>query len=94
MTSIKQKNNIQGRLNRIVGQVNGVKKMIDDDRYCVDILTQTAAIISALRSVESIVMENHMNTCVADAMRSRNPEEQREKVEEVMAVIGRYGRNG
>ncbi len=67
--------------------------MIEEDRYCVDILNQTAAVVSALRKVEAIVMENHLNTCVADAMRSDDPEQQREKTAEVMQVIARYRGN-
>ena len=94
MLTDKQKKNIEVRLNRITGQLNGVKRMVDENRYCVDILTQTAAVTAAIRTVEGLIMENHLNTCVADAMRSQDPQEQREKVDEVMAVIGRYGRNG
>ena len=94
MLTDKQKKNIEVRLNRITGQLNGVKRMVDENRYCVDILTETAAVTAAIRTVEGLIMENHLNTCVADAMRSQDPQEQREKVDEVMAVIGRYGRNG
>lgn len=90
----KQKQNVIGRLNRIGGQVTGIRRMIEEDRYCVDILTQTAAVIAAIKTVESIVMENHLNTCVAEAMRSNDPAEQREKVDEVMSIIARYRKNG
>lgn len=90
----KQKQNVVGRLNRIGGQVTGIRRMIEEDRYCVDILTQTAAVIAAIKTVESIVMENHLNTCVAEAMRSNDPAEQREKVDEVMSIIARYRKSG
>lgn len=88
----EQKVKLNNRLNRIQGQIAGVAKMIQDDRYCVDILNQTSAVVSALRNVEKIVMENHLNTCVADAMRSGDPVEQRRKTAEVMEIIGKYKR--
>ncbi len=94
MLNEKQKEQVANRLRRIEGQVSGIAKMIEEDRYCVDILNQTAAVVSALRKVESIVMENHLNTCVADAMRSDDPEQQREKTAEVMDIIGKYRKTG
>ncbi len=94
MLTEKHKKNLETRLNRVTGQINGIQRMIDEDRYCVDILTQTAAITAAIRTVEGIIMKNHLNTCVADAMRSQDVEEQREKVDEVMTVIGRFRRLG
>ena len=63
--------------------------MIADDRYCVDILNQTSAVVSALRRVEDAVMENHLNTCVADAMRSDDAALKQEKTREIIDVIGR-----
>jgi CsoR family transcriptional regulator, copper-sensing transcriptional repressor len=94
MLNEKQKEQVSNRLRRIEGQVGGIARMIEEDRYCVDILNQTAAVVSALRKVESIVMENHLNTCVADAMRSDDPEQQREKTAEVMDIIGKYRGTG
>ena len=94
MLADKQKKNLETRLNRVAGQINGIRRMIDEDRYCVDILTQTAAITAAIRTIEGIIMKNHLNTCVADAMRSQDVEEQREKVDEVMTVIGRFRKLG
>ena len=94
MLDEKQKALIENRLRRIEGQVVGVHKMVSDDRYCVDILNQTAAIVSALRKVENIIMENHLNTCVAEAMRSNNLDEQREKTAEAMEIIGKYRKHG
>ncbi len=94
MLADKQKKNLETRLNRVAGQINGIRRMIDEDRYCVDILTQTAAITAAIRTIEGIIMKNHLNTCVADAMRSQDVDEQREKVDEVMTVIGRFRKLG
>jgi DNA-binding FrmR family transcriptional regulator len=89
-----EKTKVSNRLRRIQGQIGGIEKMIGEDRYCIDILTQISAIISALRGVEDLVMQNHLNTCVADAMRSEDPEEQQAKVDEVLSVIGKFRKHG
>lgn len=94
MLNERQKEQVANRLRRIEGQVSGIARMIEEDRYCMDILNQTAAVVSALRKVEGIVMENHLNTCVADAMRSNDPAQQREKTAEVMDIIGKYRKTG
>ena len=62
------------RLNRIEGQVRGVKRMVEEDVYCVDILTQVAAITSALNSFNKVLLGNHIKTCVADDIRKGNDE--------------------
>lgn len=67
------------RLNRIAGQVRGVAQMIEDDRYCIDILDQIAAIRSALGKVESHVLKDHAACCVAEAIRTGDAAEQRQK---------------
>ena len=90
----RQKRSVANRLRRIAGQIDGVRKMVDQDRYCVDILNQTAAVTAALRVVEQMIMENHLNTCVAEAMRSNDQDEQREKTEEIMQIIGKYRKHG
>ena len=82
------------RLRRIEGQIAGIRRMVEEDRYCVDILTQTSAAVSALRGVEDFVMQNHLNTCVADAIRSEDSAQQREKIDEVMSVIGKFRKHG
>ena len=64
--------NLQTRLNRVIGQLGGIKKMIDDNRYCSDILTQIAAAESALQSVGFIILKEHMETCVADEIGKGN----------------------
>lgn len=90
MMTEDQREKIRNRLRRIEGQIAGISRMIDNDRYCVDILNQTSAVIAAIRNVENIVMENHLNTCVVDAIRSGDPEEQRMKTAEIMDVLGKY----
>ena len=89
-----EKTKVANRLRRIQGQIGGIDKMIQEDRYCIDILTQISAVVSALRGVEDMVMQNHLNTCVADAMRSEDPKEQQEKVDEVLTVIGKFRKHG
>ena len=61
-------------LNRIIGQLNGIKKMLDDNRYCGDVLTQISAVESALQNFGYIVLQNHMETCVSDQIRKGNEE--------------------
>lgn len=94
MVGEKLKAQISARLRRIEGQVAGIRRMIAEDRYCVDILNQTSAVVSALRRVEDVVMENHLNTCVVDAMRSDDPGQKKEKTTEIMDVIARFRKHG
>jgi DNA-binding FrmR family transcriptional regulator len=78
------------RLNRIAGQVRGVAQMIEDDRYCIDILHQIAAIKSALAKVESQVLKDHAACCVAEAIASGDEGEQRAKFEELVDLLERH----
>ena len=75
------------RLNRIAGQVRGVAQMVEDDRYCMDILHQIQAIKSALAKVESQVLKDHAACCVAEAIASGDEAEQREKFEELVELF-------
>ena len=75
------------RLNRIEGQVRGVAQMVEDDRYCMDILHQIAAIKSALAKVETQVLKDHAACCVAEAISSGDEDEQREKFEELVDLL-------
>lgn len=77
------------RLRRIEGQIGGMRRMVEDDRYCVDILTQIDAVRAALHRVAQQVLRDHVAHCVADAFTSGDPEQQREKVEELISAIGR-----
>ena len=76
-------------LKRIAGQVDGVMRMIDDERYCIDILTQIAAIQAALGKVGEAVLEGHMHSCVRNAMESGDPEERDRVVAELMDLLSR-----
>ncbi|MBS0278113.1 MAG: metal-sensitive transcriptional regulator [Proteobacteria bacterium] len=79
------------RLNRIEGQVRGIARMVEEDRYCIDILTQMQAIKSALRKVEEQVLKDHAAHCVADAIKSGNAKDQTEKFNELVELFGKYG---
>jgi len=80
------------RLRRIEGQVRGVAQMIEDDRYCMDILHQIQAIKSALAKVETEVLKDHTACCVAEAIASGDEAEQREKFEELVDLMERVRR--
>jgi DNA-binding FrmR family transcriptional regulator len=86
------KASVHKRLGRIEGQVRGLSKMVDDDRYCIDIVTQISAVRAALRRVEEEVLRDHVAHCVEHAIASGNKADQREKITELMAVIGRSDR--
>ena len=75
------------RLKRIEGQVRGVAQMVEDDRYCMDILHQIAAIKSALAKVETQVLKDHAACCVSEAISSGDEVEQREKFEELVDLL-------
>ena len=77
------------RLSRIEGQVRGIARMVDEDRYCIDIVTQIAAVRAALKRVEEEVLRDHVSHCVAHAMASGDKDEQRRKIDELIAVLGR-----
>jgi DNA-binding FrmR family transcriptional regulator len=85
---------IQARLRRIEGQVRGVQRMVEDDVYCLDVLTQLSAIIAAARQTGLLVLEDHVRGCVADAWRSGNDQAaQDEMMTELIGAIDRFGRS-
>ena len=80
------------RLGRIEGQVRGLARMVDDDRYCIDIVTQISAVRAALRRVEEEILRDHVAHCVEHAITSGDKADQRQKVKELMDVMERAGR--
>jgi DNA-binding FrmR family transcriptional regulator len=80
------------RLKRIEGQVGGLARMVEDDRYCIDIVTQISAVRAALRRAEEEILRDHVAHCVEGAIASGNRAEQRKKVAELMDVFGRAER--
>jgi CsoR family transcriptional regulator, copper-sensing transcriptional repressor len=84
------KDQLQKRLRRIEGQVRGVQKMVEDDRYCIDVLTQITAIQAALDKVALGLLDEHAHHCVMGA----EGDERRDKTDELMAAVGRFMRRG
>jgi DNA-binding FrmR family transcriptional regulator len=80
------------RLKRIEGQVRGLGRMVEDDRYCIDIVTQISAVRAALRRAEEEILRDHVAHCVEGAIASGNQDQQRRKIAELMDVIGRADR--
>jgi DNA-binding FrmR family transcriptional regulator len=77
------------RLGRIEGQVRGVARMVDEDRYCIDVITQVSAIRAALKRVEEEILKDHVAHCVEHAIVSGRKDEQRKKIAELMDVLGK-----
>ncbi len=91
MPSATHKNKLN-RLKRIEGQVRGIASMVEEDRYCVDILTQMQAVKSALSKVEDQILKDHAACCVAEAINSGDEAEQKEKFDELVELFGKVKR--
>ena len=83
---------VASRLKRIEGQVGGLLRMVEEDRYCVDLLTQINAVRAALHKVEEQVLRDHVSHCVAGAFATGDRVEQQHKIEELVETIGRMTR--
>ena len=86
------KTSVMKRLKRIEGQVRGLARMVEDDRYCIDIVTQIAAVRAALRRVEEEILRDHVAHCVEHAISSGDKADQRRKIAELMDVVSRADR--
>ena len=91
MIDADTKGKAQGRLRRIEGQVQGLQRMIASDAYCVDILLQISAVQGALEQVQKLLLGRHIESCVADALRSGSRSERQRKVDELLDVFSRFG---
>lgn len=78
------------RLNRVAGQIEGVKKMIGERRYCPDILTQLRAVRAAINSIEANILETHLGACVNEALTANNDEKRQQKIAELKELYKRY----
>jgi DNA-binding FrmR family transcriptional regulator len=83
--SVKKK--ILNRMNYLSGHLEGVKKMIENDEYCVDIILQNEAVISALKKVNEMILENHLNTCVTEAIKNKSEKERKKKIKELLVLF-------
>ncbi|MEZ4429492.1 MAG: metal-sensitive transcriptional regulator [Nannocystaceae bacterium] len=90
MMSPKTKQNVEARLKRVAGQVAGVQRMVDEDRYCVDVLLQISAARAALAKVSKLLLESHIQTCVQGAFSSDKPKERAAKIEELVRVFDKH----
>jgi DNA-binding FrmR family transcriptional regulator len=80
------------RLHRIEGQVRGIERMVEDDRYCIDVLTQIGAVSSALESLAFTILDDHVSHCVSDALASGDPAAAAEKSRELLEAVQRFTR--
>jgi DNA-binding FrmR family transcriptional regulator len=88
----KDKERLVKRLHRIEGQVRGIERMVDEDRYCIDILTQISAVNTALESLAFRILDEHVQHCVAGALASGDTEEADEKARELLDAVHRFAR--
>ena len=89
---VADKQALVNRLHRIEGQVRGVERMVEEDRYCIDILTQIAAVNTALESLALKILDEHVRHCVAGALTSGDEADALEKTEELLAAVQRFAR--
>jgi DNA-binding FrmR family transcriptional regulator len=89
---VKDKDALVNRLHRIEGQVRGIEKMVEDDRYCIDILTQISAVSTALESLAVRILDEHVRHCVAGALTSGNEAEAAKKTDELLEAVQRFAR--
>ena len=88
----KDKAALVTRLHRVEGQVRGIEKMVDEDRYCVDILTQISAATTALESLALQILDQHIRHCVAGALASGDEADAKQKTEELLQAVQRFAR--
>jgi len=89
-TDVRQR--CKKRLNRIEGQVRGISRMVEEDRYCIDVITQIGAVRAALRKVEEEILRDHIEHCVHHAIASGDEREQKKKVAELLEVLSQSSR--
>ena len=89
---VEEKEALVKRLHRVEGQVRGIERMVEDERYCIDILTQIAAATTALESVAFKILDEHVNHCVAGALESGDAEVAAEKSRELLAAVQRFAK--
>ena len=85
---------VKKRLKRVAGQIAGIERMVDEDRYCVDVLLQVAAVRAALDGLGKVILRSHVETCVSDALVSGRAKERNEKIEEIMDVFSKFANVG
>ncbi|MBN1797060.1 MAG: metal-sensitive transcriptional regulator [Spirochaetales bacterium] len=94
MMNQSQKQEVLERLKKIAGQIGGIQKMVSENRYCIDILTQTRASAAAINKVEDLIMYQHLHTCVAESMKSDDPEDKNQKISEIIGIFSKFRKAG
>jgi len=90
MITEREIKNLQPRLKKIEGQIKGLSRMVENKKYCVDILQQISAVAGALKAVGLIILETHINTCVRQTMVSRDGQEVKDKIKELMEIYKKF----
>src|SRR5574342_10173 len=90
MMDVQTKGKALGRLRRIEGQVQGIQRMVEEEKYCVDILLQLTAVEGAVEQVQRLLLGRHIESCVADAIRSGSTRDRQKKVDELLEVFSRF----
>ena len=81
------KKQILNRISYLSGHLEGIKKMIKDDKYCIDVIKQNEAVMAAIKKVNRIILENHLNTCVTEAIKGKNEKERKKKIKELLEIF-------
>ena len=89
---VQDKDALAKRLHRIEGQVRGIERMVEDERYCIDVLTQIGAVTTALESVAFKILDDHVSHCVSGALSSGDPDVAAEKSKELLEAVQRFAR--
>ena len=89
---VQDKEALVKRLHRIEGQVRGIERMVEDERYCIDVLTQIGAVTTALESVAFKILDDHVSHCVSGALASGDPDVAAEKSKELLEAVQRFAR--
>ena len=83
----RTKKQILNRMNYLSGHLKGVKKMIREGEYCIDIILQNEAVIGAIKKVNQLILEDHLNTCVTEVIKRKNEKERRKKIKELLKIF-------
>jgi DNA-binding FrmR family transcriptional regulator len=83
----KFKKQILNRISYLSGHLKGIKKMVENDKYCINVLRQSEAVIAALKKMNELILENHLNTCVTQAIKGKNEKERKKKIRELLQIF-------
>ena len=78
---------ILNRMSYLSGHLEGIKKMIKDDKYCIDVIKQNEAVMAAIKKVNRMILENHLNTCVTEAIKGKSEKERKKKIKELLEIF-------